>query len=752
LSTIEEFIQANPTLLSRLSAPAREAYLEICASMAHLRSRRAREFFLLTVQQLEAVEALPHCAAAMQSAVQLSRMNWSLVAPCLTVIASLPDGASIARWTAMVLEIAGKDIDGALAFLEQTPKALAVLGTEGLWLWGRQALTALASGNSVWKAVKAYLEAAVTGSCAIPLSRWRFFLEQADRIAAASANAAAAFIQHGNRACLLLNDQETVQWVDEGLAECRTQEELHNFFSGTSLNALAKRDGLVSGIALKDRGNTLAIICEALMGRPVRIRSNTSILGQKGFTGSAATDGRTIFLPDMAPSFDLMKLMTLHQAMLLGQRKFLEGSGKIFFDPVALHLDADRRLLARLPSLANAMRRCCPHVPDAYPDKLDHRLSGALPWWGDILADLVQATDATIDRIKEKAADYADIPPEMVESLMAALMADGARDGDALWEMFREMLDNMVMASPDPEELHESIKTFLYKEWDQNLSDYKMDWCMVRQRLMKDDPNGFADEVRTRLHGIIGLTRRQFMRLKPQRFRKFRAQPIGDALDLDALVSAVVDMRSGASLSENIYIRRDKRVRDVAVLFLVDLSASTEEKINGRRILDIQKEAMVLMAEALDSLGDPYAILGFSSEGRFRVDLFNIKDFNEAYGNPVRNRIGHLEPLGLTRMGAVIRHAAYRLEGVAAAVKLLVILTDGRPYDLEYGNLDYAVADTKKAIGEARRKRIHPFIITSDQKSTEYLKRIAPQSMSIILPKVEMLPRLLPAVYKRLTM
>ena len=160
---------------------------------------------------------------------------------------------------------------------------------------------------------------------------------------------------------------------------------------------------------------------------------------------------------------------------------------------------------------------------------------------------------------------------------------------------------------------------------------------------------------------------------------------------------------------------------------------------------------MVLMAEALDALEDPYAIFGFSSDGRFRVDLFGVKDFAEAYSDSVRYRLGNLEPLGLTRMGAVIRHACHKLESVSAAVKLMIILTDGRPYDLEYGVLDYAVADTKKAIQETRRKRIHPFIITSDKKGEDYLKRISPQTGSIILPKVELLPKLLPAIYKRLT-
>ena len=278
-----------------------------------------------------------------------------------------------------------------------------------------------------------------------------------------------------------------------------------------------------------------------------------------------------------------------------------------------------------------------------------------------------------------------------------------------------------------------------------------MEWCLVRQRMADDEPNRFVEEIRSRLHGIIGLIRRQFTRLKPERFKKYRAQPTGDGLDIDALVEAVVDMRSGSFLSENVYIRRDKRIRDVAVLFLLDLSGSTEEEVNGRRVIDIQKEAMVLMAEALDSLDDPYAIYGFSSEGRHRVDLFVIKDFAEPYNDQIQYRLGNLEPLGLTRMGAVLRHGLHKLDSTQAAVKLMVILTDGRPYDLEYGNLDYAIADTRKAIQEVRQKRIHPFIITSDQKSTDYLQRIAPQTQSIILPKVELLPTLLPAIYKRLT-
>jgi nitric oxide reductase activation protein len=134
------------------------------------------------------------------------------------------------------------------------------------------------------------------------------------------------------------------------------------------------------------------------------------------------------------------------------------------------------------------------------------------------------------------------------------------------------------------------------------------------------------------------------------------------------------------------------------------------------------------------------------------VDLFGVKDFGETYNKTVQYRLGNLEPLGLTRMGAVIRHAVYKLEEISASIKLLVILTDGRPYDLEYGNLEYAIADTGKAIREARRAKIHPFIITSDQKGAEYLRKISSETQSIVLPGVESLPAMLPALYKRLTL
>jgi Mg-chelatase subunit ChlD len=753
LESIKDFLQENKDILGKLPPASQSAFIGICSSIAHLRSRKSKNLFINIFQEIVALQGNPFREEILHWARVLSEWNWALVNPFFRAVKTFDAEDFIEPWSYFTLRLAELDIDVAITFLAETPRALAAFGRDKTFAWGERALEALRAGSQVAKAAQAYLQEALSDNCATPPARWEFFLNQAALIASVSPAAAEAFIRQGSRVCLLLNDEETALWVEEGLASCRLETELINYFNGTSLKALEKRDGIASGVALKDRGNTLALICEALLGQPVKIRSNVSLLGVKGFTGGPATDGRTIYLPDVAPDFGLLKLMALHQCMLLTDEEWQYESEKITSNPAQIHVAADKTLLKKLPSLLQEMQSHseAEHAL-SYPYGLREEFPRQMPWWGDILPQLVHETSDTIRQIQEKASDHdSDLPPEVLEALLTSMMAEGEREVDGLWARLLEMLGSVELTSPDPEELEESVKTFFYKEWDEELSDYKMDWTLVRQRLTKDDPSSFVEDIKTRLHGLITLIRRQFTRLKPETFKRYRAQPTGDDLDIDALVQAVVDMQSHSFLSENVYIRRDKRIRDVAVLFLVDMSGSTEELINGRRVIDIEKEAMALMAEALDSLGDTFAIFGFSSEGRFRVDLFTVKEFGEDYGERAQYRLGNLEPRELTRLGAVIRHGIYKLDNMPATIKLMVILTDGRPYDLDYGSMDYALADTRKALQEARKQRIHPFIITSDKKGASYLKQISPQTQSIILPNVELLPAMLPKLYKRLT-
>ena len=750
---VEDFLKEYPDLMGKLFPGSQAAFVSICTSIAHLRSRKSRNFFINTFYHIEALQDHPFREESLRWAEVLSARNWAFIEPYFGALKAINAEDFLAPWSDFILRLAERDIDVAITFLAETPRALETLGRDDIFVWGRHALEALKAGRTMAKAARAYLEEALADNCATPPARWEFFLSQAALIAAVSPAAAEAFIRLGSRVCLLLTNEETELWVEGGLASCRLETELVNYFSGTSLKALEKRDRIASGVALKDRSNTLALICEAFLGQSVRIRSNVSLLGVKGFTGGPATDGHTIYLPDVTPDFGLLKLMALHQSTLLADEEWQYESEKVTSNPAQIHLAADKALLKKLPSLLQEMQRHmeAEHI-SSYPFGLREEFPKHMPWWGDILPHLVLQTSETIRQIHEKASDHdSGLPPEVLETLLTSMMAEGEREVDGLWARLLEMLNSVELTSPDPEELEESFKTFFYQEWDEELSDYKMDWTLVRQRLTKDDSNPFVEDISTRLHGLITLIRRQFTRLKPERFKRYRAQPTGDDLDIDALVQAVVDTRSHSFLSENVYIRRDKRIRDVAVLFLLDMSSSTEELVNGRRVIDIEKEAMALMAEALDSLGDAFAIFGFCSEGRFRVDLFSVKEFGEEYGERAQHRLGNLEPRELTRLGAVIRHGIYKLDNTPATIKLMVILTDGRPYDLDYGSMDYALADTRKALQEARKQRIHPFIITSDKKGAYYLRQISPQTQSIILPNVELLPAMLPNLYKRLT-
>jgi nitric oxide reductase activation protein len=430
----------------------------------------------------------------------------------------------------------------------------------------------------------------------------------------------------------------------------------------------------------------------------------------------------------------------------------LEEAEKTEADPIRIHLETDRSLLARLPGLRSEMVHLTGEVlPTSYPEGAIPVDLPHLPWWGDLLSELIKKTQETVSRLQQKAFDHMGCAPELVEGMVTGMMAKGQREETALWETLQCVFNTTELSAHELDKVPQDVNVFYYDEWDKDLSNYKKNWCRVLEKIPRPDKNRYWRDACERLCGLIALASRQFMRFKPSTFQKLRAQPYGDDLDIDSLIDAVVDKRAGSFLSENVYIRRDKTVRDVAALFLLDTSASTEEKVGDRRVIDIQKDAVVVMTEALNSLGDQYALYGFNSDGRFKVNMLAIKAFSEPGSHAVGDRLGDMEPHGLTRLGGALRHATRQLTAVEAKVRLLIILTDGRPYDLDYGDLNYAVADTKKAVMEARKQHIHPFIITSDKQGADYLEQITRWTQSIVLPRVELLPFMLPAVYKRLT-
>ena len=254
---------------------------------------------------------------------------------------------------------------------------------------------------------------------------------------------------------------------------------------------------------------------------------------------------------------------------------------------------------------------------------------------------------------------------------------------------------------------------------------------------------------------MVRRLRREFQMIRPRGMGWERRVREGEELDLDALVEELVDLRAGLPVEGRVHTRRLHKVRDVAVAFLVDLSASTRELVPGsnKPVIEIEKEALILLSEALEALGDRYAIFGFSGRGRRMVTFDVFKDFDEGLGDIVKGRIGAMTYRIENRDGAAIRHATSRLLQVEARTRLMVLLSDGKPLDCgcDLYQTGYAQADTRMALREATTKKVNPFCITVDPEGSDYLQAMYGDVRYAVIDSVEQLPDRLPAIYRRLT-
>jgi nitric oxide reductase NorD protein len=294
-------------------------------------------------------------------------------------------------------------------------------------------------------------------------------------------------------------------------------------------------------------------------------------------------------------------------------------------------------------------------------------------------------------------------------------------------------------------------RTVRYPEWDQGIDDYRLNWCRVVERAAEE---GSGDIVGTTLsaHGSeVSALRRFFEGLRPPGLRRVPGQADGDELDVDAAVRMCAERAAGVDLSDRIYVRRERKERDVAAAFLVDVSGSTSRQLDsGRRVIDLEKEGLVLLCEALEAVGDQYALYGYSGQGRGQVDFLVIKDFDDQLGGKAAQRLGGLAPMQQNRDGAAIRHATAKLLAREARTRLLVLISDGRPLDDGYKD-EYSLEDTKAALREARQRGVHPFCITIDREADGYVRRMYGDVQFAVIDHLEALPRRLPRIYQRLT-
>ncbi len=299
---------------------------------------------------------------------------------------------------------------------------------------------------------------------------------------------------------------------------------------------------------------------------------------------------------------------------------------------------------------------------------------------------------------------------------------------------------------------HPEGAVFRYPEWDEDAGDYLPDHVQVHEVPVPAGDSEFYAKTLLEYGGLLRRMRRAFEMLRPEGLTVLRKWVEGDEFDYRALLDFALDRKAGIMPSDRLYIKRLKQERDVAVLLLVDLSRSTANTVPGteRSVLDVEKTAVVLFCEALSVVGDAFAVAVFSGNSRAGVEYCRIKDFDESLTAAVRERISAMSPRRNTRTGAAVRHAVQRLSEAPARVRVLMILGDGFPNDLDYKQA-YAVADTRKAVSEARSRNIHARAITVNVTSGDGLDAVYGPLHHNVISDVRELPDRLLRIYSALT-
>lgn len=349
------------------------------------------------------------------------------------------------------------------------------------------------------------------------------------------------------------------------------------------------------------------------------------------------------------------------------------------------------------------------------------------------LAEMVNVNRTVEDDEEERAKKAADALPELT-------IGSNRRRTSV-----RLKLDlDLAPAEADGAALDGGIT---YPEWDWRRGAHRPDHCRVFAPLASEEGEDWAPDAAMKCR--IAAVRRQFEALRPKRVT-VHGQPDGDDLDLSALVRSVADRRAGGPGSERVFSAGRSVDRDLSLAVLMDVSLSTEAWNGAHRVLDVEKAALLALTHGLTACGDEHALYAFTSRKRTAVTVSTLKGFEEALTPAVVRRVAALKPGQYTRMGAAVRHVAKALEARPRRHRLLLLLTDGKPNDVDYYEGRYGIEDTRAAIREARKAGLRVFGVTVDAEARDYFPYLFGRAGYAIVPDAERLPAALPAIYRAL--
>ena len=443
----------------------------------------------------------------------------------------------------------------------------------------------------------------------------------------------------------------------------------------------------------------------------------------------------------------------------------------------------------------------------------DYNSPQEVEFWGEFKPELSQLLYEMSSSEAEFSdeGDLTDLSQEQLEEMLKDSVEESINDEDDqvsesdITQNLEDALNDMQMDRSDDDQSKfadkfdhfdedgkslEAIEDnqYLYDEWDFRDETYKKNWCLVNEKTIGEGDLVYYEETLEKYSDIVKDIKKQFELINPETYRKIKRLQDGEEQDLDLTVEAMIDLRSGITPSEKLYWRRNKVERSIAVAFLLDMSASTAEAIDDstsqsdewsapsdpekymewlrkrrsqgfrrsyKRIVDLEKEGLILLLDALETLGDKYGIFGFSGYGRENVEYYTIKDLDEKFSSTIPKRIDRISPLHATRMGPAVRHCASKLMQTDERSKFIFLISDGRPQDRGYSRegveKEYAVNDTKKALLEAKKQGITTFCLTVDKEGHDYMKSMMDDLSYEVLDDISSLPLRIPQLYKNLT-
>jgi uncharacterized protein YegL len=398
------------------------------------------------------------------------------------------------------------------------------------------------------------------------------------------------------------------------------------------------------------------------------------------------------------------------------------------------------------------LSRACLDPAHGYRDPLTNefaeRFHARLATGPSNTAEMASLALAYVAKSRRQSDQYADVHFDDT-------VVDYRDDNRQLWKFIEEGDEEQAFDRPQAPAVEtepQGLPPRHYREWDYASRSYRPDWTSVYESLHRSGSPAAIDALLDKHAALARRLKRLLDMLKPQERVRLRYQEEGSDLDLDVALRSFVDLKSGVVPDPRINLSHRTSGRNISVTLLLDLSESLNERIpaTGQTVLELSQEAVSLLAWVIDCLGDPCSIAGFRSNSRHEVRYHHLKGFSERWGDAVKARLAAMNAGWSTRMGAALRHAGHYLEHRRADKKIVLLVTDGEPHDIDAEDPAYLRADARKAVEELSARGITVFCLSLDPRADEYVREIFGRHWRV-LDRIERLPEVLPQLYLRMT-